>query len=57
MSISLEDAPEGSYGIAVGVYNPETIKRLTVMDGRGQHHTDGRLVLPKEKVTIEAPSP
>ena len=51
--ISLEGAPAGAYGIAVGVYNPATTKRLPVVDGAGQSQPDDRLVLPGETIQVE----
>jgi hypothetical protein len=50
--IFLEGAPSGSYGIAIGVYDPSTGDRLPVVDSEGQSTPDGRLVL-SEIVEIE----
>ena len=52
--ISLEDVPPGSYGLAVGVYDPATMKRLPVVDRMGLLQTDGRLVLQGEGVRTGA---
>ena len=51
--ISLAEAPPGTYGLAVGVYDPATMERLPVVSDRGLH-ADGRLELPGETVVIEA---
>ena len=50
--IYLEGVPPGTYGIAIGVYDPSTGERLTVVDSQGQSTDDGRLVL-SEFVEIE----
>jgi hypothetical protein len=49
--IFLRDVPPGSYGLAVGVYDPDTGERLEVIDGDGKIATDGRLILT-ELVTV-----
>lgn len=51
--ISLEQAPAGIYGVAVGVYDPMTAERLPVVDGGGQPQPDGRLVLPGEAIQVK----
>ena len=50
--ISLEGVPPGAYGVALGVYDPETMERPRVVDGTGQLQPDGRLVLPGETVEV-----
>ena len=50
--ISLEGVRAGTYGVAMGVYDPATMERLPVMDGAGQCPPDGRLVLPGETVEM-----
>ena len=65
--ISLEGMPAGTYGVAIGVYDPATVERLPVVDGAaslpftlegiGQLQPDGRLVLPGETVEIEGHGP
>ncbi|MGD2144945.1 MAG: hypothetical protein PVF54_10750, partial [Anaerolineae bacterium] len=49
--ISLAEAPAGTYGLAVGVYDPATMERLAVTTSDGPH-PDGRLELPGETVVI-----
>jgi hypothetical protein len=51
--ISLAGAPPGTYGLAVGVYDPTTMDRLPVISSQGAH-ADGRLELPGETVVIAA---
>ena len=51
--ISLADAPPGTYGLAVGVYDPTTMERLPVTSSSG-FQADGWLELPGETVVIEA---
>jgi hypothetical protein len=53
ITISIQDVPRGSYGIAVGVYNPATGERLSVLNSGGQLEPDGRLALPRETVEIK----
>lgn len=48
--VSLQGVPEGSYGVAIGVYEPVTGERLTAVDAQGRILADGRLVLAE---TIE----
>jgi hypothetical protein len=50
--ISLRGVPAGTYGVAVGVYDPATMERLPVTGGAGQLQPDGRLVLPGETVEM-----
>jgi hypothetical protein len=57
ITISLEDVPPGSYGLAVGVYDPATMERLPVVDRVGLLQADGRLVLQGEGVSTGAPAP
>jgi hypothetical protein len=51
-SISLRDVPPGTYGVAVGVYDPTTMERLPLVANDGPH-PDGRLELPGETIVIE----
>jgi hypothetical protein len=51
--ISLQGVPAGNYGVALGVYDPVTLRRLSVIDGNGQPQPDGRLVLSGEGVIVE----
>jgi hypothetical protein len=55
--ISLEEAPAGRYGVAVGVYDPTTMERLPVVDGSGQLQVDGRFVLPGETIYVGGDAP
>ena len=48
--IPLRDVPTGSYGLAIGVYNPATGNRLEVIDGDGIITADGRLILSETVV-------
>jgi hypothetical protein len=50
--ISLSGTPPGTYGLAVGVYDPATMERLPVISSLGTH-ADGRLELPGETVIVE----
>ena len=52
ITISLKEAPPGTYGVAVGAYNPMNMERLPVVNGAGQPQPDGRLVLQGEAVRI-----
>jgi hypothetical protein len=45
ISISLKDIPQGSYGIAVGVYEPMTSERLNLVNNQGEIIEDGRFIL------------
>lgn len=45
--IPLQGVPAGSYGLAIGVYDPVSGERLQVIDGYGNIAEDGRLVLPE----------
>lgn len=51
--VSLGDAPPGEYGIAIGVYDPQSMQRLPMASDDGKGVRDGRLVLPGESVIIE----
>jgi hypothetical protein len=55
--ISLADVPPGTYGLAVGVYDPVTMERLPVIAGDGRLLPDGRLVLPGQMVMVEEHKP
>ena len=55
--ISLEETPAGTYGVAVGVYDPVTMERLPVTDESGQLLPDGRLVLPGETINVAGDAP
>jgi hypothetical protein len=55
--ISLAGVQPGTYGIAVGVYDPATMERLPVTDGTGDLKPDGRYVLPGKTVTIGERTP
>jgi hypothetical protein len=50
--IYLEGTPAGTYGIAIGVYDPQTGERLPVVDNQGKSASDGRLVL-QETITVK----
>lgn len=50
--ISLEGVPPGSYGIAVGVYDPATGERLPLVNDQGHLIADRRLVL-EETVKVK----
>jgi hypothetical protein len=50
--ISLREVPAGSYGVAIGVYDPASMERLPVVDANGQVQSDGRLILPGEEVQV-----
>jgi hypothetical protein len=55
--ISLGGAPSGVYGVAVGVYDPETMERLSVRGPETLSYADGRLVLEGERVVVEGSEP
>ena len=55
--VSLKEARAGVYGVAVGIYDPATMERLLVLDGTGQVQTDGRLVLPGERIEVATSEP
>jgi hypothetical protein len=57
ISISLQDAPTGTYELALGVYNPASGERLPIVDGDGAPQVDGRLVLRGEEIRIAEPGP
>jgi hypothetical protein len=48
--IDIRGVAPGRYGVAVGVYDPQTMERLPVVDADGQACPDGRLILPEEIV-------
>jgi hypothetical protein len=50
--LSLEDAPAGSYSIAVGVYDAKTGDRLSVVDRAGQSQPGAQIVLPGEEIEV-----
>jgi hypothetical protein len=50
--ISLAEAPAGSYGLAVGVYDPASGVRLPILDETGQVQPDDRLVLQGEGIEV-----
>lgn len=50
--VSLADAPPGEYGIAIGIYDPQSMERLPLVVGDGEARPDGRLVLRGQSVTI-----
>jgi hypothetical protein len=52
IAISLQDAPAGTYDLALGVYNPVDGERLPVVDADGVLQAGGRLVLRGEAIHI-----
>ena len=50
--IAIGDLPAGSYGVAVGVYDPGTGERLVVWDSKGVVVEDGRYPLPAQ-ITVK----
>lgn len=48
VSLDLADAPSGCYRLAVGVYEPKTMKRLRALDADGNPLPASRLVLRRE---------
>jgi hypothetical protein len=52
IAISMEAAPLGEYGLALGVYDPGSGDRLSVRDRSDQAQPDDRLVLPGEIVEV-----
>ena len=48
ITLSLEDIPEGTYRLATGWYDPETLDRLPITGGQNGNIDDGR-------VTLESP--
>jgi hypothetical protein len=44
--LSLEDVPADVYSVTIIVYDPETGKRLPVVDSTGQLQANGQIVLP-----------
>jgi hypothetical protein len=55
--ISLAEVPPGTYGLAVGVYDPVTAERLSAITGDGDLLTDGLLVLSGQMVEVETDKP
>jgi hypothetical protein len=51
VSLSIEDVPPGTYEMAVGAYNSENGKRLSVHDLEGTETRSNALVL--EEVVIQ----
>ncbi len=51
--LPLTVAPPGVYRIAVGAYDPDTGKRLPVIDRAGELQPDDQLVLPGEMIDVE----
>ena len=51
--LSLENAPAGDYMVAVGVYDPQTMKRLSVIDSTGQPQPDNQMILPGDVIVGE----
>lgn len=50
IQISLNDVPPGTYGLAVGVYDPISGERLEVVDSQGNIAADGRLIVPEQVI-------
>lgn len=50
VTVTLEAVPPGNYGIAVGMYNPLSGERLSLVDGLGNEILDGRLILEETVV-------
>jgi hypothetical protein len=63
ITLSLENVPADVYSVAVTVYDPETGKRLPVIDSSGQVQPNGQIVLPDydeaspERLEIEVEVP
>jgi hypothetical protein len=55
--ISLADVPPGTYGLAVGIYDPVTGERPSAITGDGRLLADGLLVLSGQVVKVEAHKP
>jgi hypothetical protein len=53
ISIPVEQVAPGTYGLAVGAYDPASGERLPVYDRSEQVQPDGRLVLDGERVRVE----
>lgn len=53
MPVSLQGVSPGEYGVAIGVYDPETMERLPVVDEGGQTYPDGRLLLVGEIIEVK----
>ena len=56
-AVSLEGVAPGTYGVALGVYDPGTLERLSIDDGSAASPSDGRLVLGGETITVEQSGP
>ncbi len=50
LSISLDDVPQGNYRVLVGAYEPDSGRRLPVVDGEGKQQPQGRLPLPDKVI-------
>jgi 4-amino-4-deoxy-L-arabinose transferase-like glycosyltransferase len=48
------DAPPGEYQIGVGVYDPQTMRRLPALDESGTHWSDDRIVLASKVIVGQA---
>ncbi len=48
ITIPLTRVPSGTYGLGIGMYDPDTGVRLRVVDGKGREQADGRLTLPEQ---------
>ena len=57
ISISLRGAPAGVCGLAVGVYDPETIEWLSAVSESGDLWPDDRLVWSAETIEVEKHRP
>jgi hypothetical protein len=57
ISISLQDAPAGTYELALGAYNPADGERLPVIDANGVLQAGGRLVLRGETIHVREAAP
>lgn len=51
------DAPPGRYQIEIGMYDPQTLQRLSVRDAAGQRLSDDRILLAEIEVTFDGPGP
>ena len=50
--IDMQGVVPGTYGVAVGVYDPDTTERLTVVNAGSGFAQDGRLILSGETVRV-----
>lgn len=55
--VSLKGVPQGEYGVAVGVYDPQTMERLPVVGAENRFYPDDRLILQRETVVVENSKP